>query len=212
MLPAWATVVLSFGTAAAGVLTGVAVTYLRIRFDRRDAADTRRHERELGDLNELRKVLDDASRALTAAEVAASHAVALWAGVAMTPGDTALQKEADDAGHAYWNAQHEARAESRRVAIRLPSGHPVTVAYFGAVEALYKDVGTWLEGAPHPPGQLPRFNRAGVERDRYALRASELVGSRLPAVDEPRSPAAVRRRVPPPALEDLTPPPLERAW
>lgn len=44
MLPAWATVTLSIVSALAGIVGGVAVTRVRIRFDREQAAATRDHE------------------------------------------------------------------------------------------------------------------------------------------------------------------------
>ena len=45
VLPAWATITLSIVSALAGIVGGVAVTQVRIWFDREQAAATRDHER-----------------------------------------------------------------------------------------------------------------------------------------------------------------------
>jgi hypothetical protein len=45
MLPAWATVTLAIVSGLAGIVGGIAVTHVRIRFDREQATATRDHER-----------------------------------------------------------------------------------------------------------------------------------------------------------------------
>lgn len=178
MLPAWATIVLSLISGLAGAAGGVAATWLRMRFDRRQAFATRTHERELGDLAELRAVLDDAAATLAQTEVAASEAVNLWARASATR-DAADEARADEAGNTFWNWLHTARAASRRVAIRLPA-HEVTASLIEAVDALYEGPGKWLMGVPQPPGSERVFGPAGVARDQFAARASALVRSQLP--------------------------------
>jgi hypothetical protein len=144
--------------------------------------ETLAEERAVRELEELRKVLDEAMDALAAANIGTARAVWDWKRLPTGVGAeerSALTTKVSDA----YNALMDANAAWYRLTLRVGYEHPVAKSLRDVHDAILALVQEIELDRPPTDNEVDRLNELGDARaetlDRFRAAAVELVGSRL---------------------------------